>query len=113
MRQLVRTALALAVLLAAIGADAQVNVPPPSSGNPNVIITPQAQPGIDLSVARRIKRDEANKMVKQGKAVYVDVRSNEQYRLGHIKGAISIPLSQMMGRLRDIPPKKFIITYCA
>src|SRR6185369_162552 len=31
----------------------------------------------------------------------------------HIKGAISIPRSQLIHRLREIPPGKLIVTYCA
>jgi len=45
--------------------------------------------------------------------VFVDVRSNEQYQLGHIRGAISIPGSQLVTRMRELPPQKLIIAYCA
>lgn len=66
-----------------------------------------------LDQVRRITVAEAKKLVDQGKAVFVDVRSKEQYDLGHIKGALSIPGSQLMKRLREVPPGKMIITYCA
>jgi len=64
-------------------------------------------------MARRITREEAIKLVKEKKAVYVDVRGKDQYDQGHIKGAINIPLGDILTRLREIPPKTFIITYCA
>ena len=67
----------------------------------------------ELSKARRITRAEAMRMVKQNKAVYVDVRSEDTWSLGHIPGALNIPLSQLMQRLKELPPGKFIITYCA
>ena len=51
--------------------------------------------------------------VHEGSRVFVDVRSEEQFMLGHIKGALSIPGSQLIKRLREIPPGKTIITYCA
>ena len=57
--------------------------------------------------------NEAMKLVKAKKAVYIDVRSKETYDESHIPGAINIPLSQLLTRLRDLPPKKFLITYCA
>ena len=66
-----------------------------------------------LESARRITREEAIKLVKAKKAVYVDVRGKEFYDQGHIKGAINIPLGDMLTRVREIPPKTFIITYCA
>lgn len=82
-------------------------------GKTNQTMVPQPAAQQPLDSAKRVARDEAIKLVKQGKAVWVDVRSKEQYDLGHIKGAISIPESQLIGRLKEIPPNKMIITYCA
>jgi len=61
----------------------------------------------------RISVADALKLHASGQAVFVDVRSNEQYQLGHIKGAMSIPGSQLIRRFTEVPPKKTIITYCA
>jgi rhodanese-related sulfurtransferase len=61
----------------------------------------------------RISIDDAIKLSKTGKAVFIDVRSHEQYSYGHIKGAMSIPRSQIIARFREVTPGKTIITYCA
>ena len=53
------------------------------------------------------------KLVKEKKAVYIDVRSLDSYEQGHLPGAISIPLSELPNRFKDLPAKKFLITYCA
>ena len=76
---------------------------------------PQLQPVPEapLDSARRINRDEAMHMVKSGKAVYIDVRSKEQYDIAHIPGAISIPVSELPSRWKDLPYGKFYVTYCA
>jgi len=63
--------------------------------------------------APRISKEEAQKLYKEGKAVFVDVRTEHTYSVGHIKGALSIPGSQLAMRITEIPPKKKIITYCA
>ena len=63
--------------------------------------------------APRISKEEAEKLFKEGKAVFVDVRTEQTYSIGHIKGALSIPGSQLAMRITEIPPKKKIITYCA
>jgi 3-mercaptopyruvate sulfurtransferase SseA len=63
--------------------------------------------------ARRITREEAIKLIKAKKAVFVDVRGKDQYDQSHIKGALSIPLGDILIGIRQIPPKTFIITYCA
>src|ERR1700753_2704460 len=79
--------------------------------NGNVQAAPQTLP--PLETAKRITREDAMKLVSEGKAVFVDVRSQEQYDLGHIKGAISIPHSQLPTRFRELPLSKMLITYCA
>jgi len=61
----------------------------------------------------RISVADALKLHKEGKAVFIDVRSNEQYQLGHIKGALSIPGSQLIKRYAEVPPRMTVITYCA
>jgi 3-mercaptopyruvate sulfurtransferase SseA len=109
-------AVAVASMLFASVASAQMKVPQatPKPGSPVVAQTalqPSAEPTIES--ARRISRSEAIKLVREKKAIFVDVRSKESYDAGHIKGAISIPLSEVLGRLRDLPPNKFIVAYCA
>jgi len=100
-------------------ASAQYRTPPqgtpavPVTANPNVQITPVSPVEQSLESARRITREEAIKMVAAKKAVYVDVRSKDQYDIEHIQGAISIPLTDVVTRMKDLPKGKFIITYCA
>jgi hypothetical protein len=88
---------------------------PPGSAPAQTVITPTLVPApiVPLESARRISREEAIKLVKEKKAVYVDVRGKDQYDQGHIKGAINIPLGDIVKRVGEIPPKTFIITYCA
>ena len=42
--------------------------------------------------------------------VIIDVRSNDEYRSGHIKGAINLPLDLIENI--DIPKEQRIIVYC-
>jgi rhodanese-related sulfurtransferase len=84
---------------------------PPKKSNPLPVPTVQSDPAI--THAPRITREDAIKMVREGKAVYVDVRSKATYDKGHIKGALSVPNSQLLGRIRELPAGKMIITYCA
>ena len=107
---------ALAIFIAFAGSvSAQKIMVPAQSSNPNLIITPAQNTGDaqKLEDAKRISRDEAAKLVKQKKAIFVDVRAKESYDAGHIKGAISIPESDLIKRLKEIPEKRMIITYCA
>lgn len=95
-------------------ASAQMKAPAPSANPLQVTTSTAAQAaGPSLESARRISRDESMKLVRANKAVYVDVRSKESFAAGHIKGALSIPGSLIVARVREIPTGKLIITYCA
>ncbi|HET7707737.1 MAG TPA: rhodanese-like domain-containing protein [Thermoanaerobaculia bacterium] len=111
MRKSVVTASVFAVL-AATAATAQYLPPKSNSGSPVQITTQQ---GVDpaIAAAPRITREEAIKLVRENKAVYVDVRSKMSFDKGHIKGALSVPNSQLMSRIRELPAGKMVITYCA
>jgi 3-mercaptopyruvate sulfurtransferase SseA len=101
--------------------------PPPTTVTPAptpvVAAPPQPPPPIvntdPNEAARRIMRDEAVKMVSEGKAVWVDVRAKDQYDLEHIKGALNYPLGDLETDLgagkaaAKLPKNKFLITYCA
>jgi 3-mercaptopyruvate sulfurtransferase SseA len=63
--------------------------------------------------ARRIGRADAIKLVKEGKAIFIDVRSKDQYATEHIKGAVSIPLEEITKQVSKLPKNKLLITYCA
>ncbi len=87
--------------------------PAPAAAPAPVPVTLTPQPAAPLESAKRIDRPEAIEMVKDGKAVWVDVRPKDQYEIGHIKGALNIPLGDLITRIKELPPHKYIITYCA
>ena len=63
--------------------------------------------------ARRITPDEVRDLLKRNKAVLVDVRSAEAYRASHIKGALSIPFSEIGERSKELPRDRMIVAYCS
>ena len=62
---------------------------------------------------RRISRENAYKLYQSGQATFIDVRSHQSFSQGHIKGALSIPGSQLISRFAEVTPGKMVITYCA
>jgi hypothetical protein len=109
-------ATALVGFLATGLANAQMKsaVPPGTQPSPQVTqAIPISAAQAPLESARLITREEAIKLIKAKKAIFVDVRGKDQYDQGHIKEAINIPLGDILTRVREIPPKTFIITYCA
>lgn len=48
----------------------------------------------------------------QGEAVFLDVRTSEEYADSHITGAVSIPLSDLAGNEPNVDKGALIYTYC-
>lgn len=44
--------------------------------------------------------------------IVVDLRPLEEYRAGHIPGAISLPVPELQRRLRRLPKDSLIVAYC-
>ena len=61
----------------------------------------------------RVKVEEAKKMIAEGKAIIIDVRGAEAYKMSHIQGALDIPLGKLEASdFKDLPKDKLIISYC-
>jgi len=48
-----------------------------------------------------------------GGAVIVDVRTQQEFASGHVKGSINIPLQELKQKINKLPKNKTIITCCA
>lgn len=66
------------------------------------------------SIEKDINYKEMIYIVNNYSAVLLDVRSNQEYREGHINGAINIPLSDIKKEIqKKITNKKtYIVVYC-
>lgn len=61
----------------------------------------------------RIRPEEAKKLVDDGKAIIVDVRGTEAYKISHVKGALDYPLTKIEASdFSGLPKNKRIIAYC-
>ena len=59
-----------------------------------------------------VNRDDLLKRVIQGDVTVLDVRPVEEYRAGHIPGALSVPLDQLREILAKLPSDQEIVAYC-
>lgn len=50
--------------------------------------------------------------VRDGAVTVLDVRPAEEYRAGHIPGALSIPLNELERRLSNLPRDRDVVAYC-
>ena len=59
-----------------------------------------------------VKGEELLRRVRKGAVTVLDVRPIEEYRAGHIPGAISIPVGELKARLKELPKDREIVAYC-
>jgi rhodanese-related sulfurtransferase/DNA-binding MarR family transcriptional regulator len=50
--------------------------------------------------------------VRAGEVIVLDVRPAEEYRAGHLPGALSVPLKELAKRLGSLPKDREIVAYC-
>lgn len=55
---------------------------------------------------------ELRQRMREGDVMVVDVRPADEYRAGHIPGAISVPVRELKRRLREIPKSREVVAYC-
>lgn len=59
-----------------------------------------------------VSRDELLSRVERDGVVVFDVRPVEEYRAGHIPGAVSVPLDELQQHLAGLPRDAEIVAYC-
>lgn len=62
--------------------------------------------------AARLSAEELHELVQNDQAVVVDVRGSVPYALGHIEGAVWMPIGLIPHRAGELPHEKMIVTYC-
>ena len=59
-----------------------------------------------------ISRKELQHRLRKGSVTVLDVRPEDEFALGHVPGALSIPLGVLKKRLSELDPSKEIVAYC-
>ena len=83
--------------------------PPPASA------PLEEQAGAAPEAPMMVSVDEAEEIFRSGQGLFVDARSEFDYGLGHIKGAVNLPLksaSKGASLLPDVPRDRMVVTYC-
>lgn len=61
---------------------------------------------------RKISQDEAKRMMDGGGCVVLDVRTEDEFALGHIENSVCIPVDELEQRLDELPDKSARILVC-
>jgi rhodanese-related sulfurtransferase/predicted transcriptional regulator len=59
-----------------------------------------------------VDREQLFAKVRDGAVTVLDVRPPEEFRAGHLPGALSIPLKELERRLSELPRNREVVAYC-
>lgn len=65
-----------------------------------------------LELLEPVEKKALLRRVRRGEVVVLDVRPSEEYRAGHIPGALSLPLKNLKAQLSALPENQEIVAYC-
>ncbi|MER8504687.1 metalloregulator ArsR/SmtB family transcription factor [Mesorhizobium sp. M0213] len=59
-----------------------------------------------------VSREELVSRLRDGLVTVLDVRSEDEFALGHLPGALNIPFAELENRLAELPANREVIAYC-
>jgi rhodanese-related sulfurtransferase/predicted transcriptional regulator len=66
----------------------------------------------DRDALEPVSRKELLKRSRAGDVTVLDVRPEDEFALGHLPGAVNIPLRALEARLSELDPSQEIVAYC-
>ena len=107
----------LLALLAVVGVSIGALVAQrPQGVSPTVQAVPAKQQLTEEDQEARIPRitlDEAQQKLGSPGVVFVDTRAVQDYQAARIRGALSLPVTEIAQRAGELPRDKHLILYCA
>lgn len=59
-----------------------------------------------------VTRDDLRAAVERGDVTVLDVRPEDEYQSGHLRGAVNIPIAELEQMLDQLPADREIVAYC-
>jgi ArsR family transcriptional regulator len=59
-----------------------------------------------------VSRAALKERVRAGLVTVLDVRPGDEFRLGHLPGALNIPFRELEKRLAELPRRREVVAYC-
>lgn len=84
----------------------------PGSSSNNTASNVQDEQGIPYPEVPRVSVADAKSRYDADTAIFVDVRSADEYDSAHIPGAVSLPLAELQARYQELPSDALIFLYC-
>jgi len=65
-----------------------------------------------LDALEAVSREDLLERLQDGSVTLLDVRPEDEFALGHLPGALNVPLSELERRLSELPKDQEIVAYC-
>jgi rhodanese-related sulfurtransferase len=59
-----------------------------------------------------VDRDALLARLRDGDLALIDVRPSSEFEAGHIEGAVSVPLDELLDRVAELPAELEVVAYC-
>lgn len=59
-----------------------------------------------------VPSEELLRRAERGEVTVLDVRPEQEFRAGHLEGAVSIPVDELPARLSELPEGRDVVAYC-
>ncbi|HEX5575015.1 MAG TPA: metalloregulator ArsR/SmtB family transcription factor [Gemmatimonadales bacterium] len=59
-----------------------------------------------------IPPEELRRRLDAGDVTLIDVRPADEFAAGHIRGAVSMPVTELARRIHELPKRKEVVAYC-
>jgi rhodanese-related sulfurtransferase len=59
-----------------------------------------------------VTREELAERMRDGLVTVIDVRPADEFALGHLPGALNVPLAELEMRLPGVVPDREVVAYC-
>jgi rhodanese-related sulfurtransferase/DNA-binding transcriptional ArsR family regulator len=66
----------------------------------------------DRDEMEAVSREELLARLRAGDVTVLDVRPADEFELGHLPGAVSVPLPDLERWLADVDPRREVVAYC-
>jgi rhodanese-related sulfurtransferase len=67
---------------------------------------------VDRDALEAVDSSDLLERLRDGSVVVLDVRPEEEYRAGHIPGALSVPVDALEAALKTLPRDREVVAYC-
>ena len=67
---------------------------------------------VDRDVLEAVESEDLLERLRGGSVVILDVRPGEEYRAGHIPGALSVPVEALEAALKTLSRDREVVAYC-